>query len=81
MSFLSQFGFGRSRKTEDLERRVSRLQAALSHTSKVAGRWTAFRREVTGAIAVLMLALGFSSGLPFLLVFSTQSVWLREAGI
>ena len=29
----------------------------------------------------LMLALGFSSGLPFLLVFSTQSVWLREAGI
>jgi MFS transporter, PAT family, beta-lactamase induction signal transducer AmpG len=29
----------------------------------------------------LMLALGFSSGLPFLLVFSTQSAWLREAGI
>jgi len=30
---------------------------------------------------LLMLALGFSSGLPFLLVFSTQSAWLREAGI
>jgi MFS transporter, PAT family, beta-lactamase induction signal transducer AmpG len=30
---------------------------------------------------ILMLALGFSSGLPFLLVFSTQSAWLREAGI
>ena len=29
----------------------------------------------------LMLALGFSSGLPFLLVFSTQSAWLREVGI
>jgi PAT family beta-lactamase induction signal transducer AmpG len=29
----------------------------------------------------LMLALGFSSGLPFLLIFSTQSVWLREVGI
>ena len=28
-----------------------------------------------------MLALGFSSGLPFLLVFSTQSAWLREAGV
>jgi PAT family beta-lactamase induction signal transducer AmpG len=28
----------------------------------------------------LMLALGFSSGLPFLLIFSTQSAWLREAG-
>jgi PAT family beta-lactamase induction signal transducer AmpG len=29
----------------------------------------------------LMLALGFSSGLPFLLIFSTQSVWLREASV
>jgi PAT family beta-lactamase induction signal transducer AmpG len=29
----------------------------------------------------LMLALGFSSGLPFLLIFSTQSAWLREAGV
>ncbi len=28
-----------------------------------------------------MLFLGFSSGLPFLLVFSTLSVWLRRAGI
>jgi PAT family beta-lactamase induction signal transducer AmpG len=28
-----------------------------------------------------MLFLGFSSGLPLLLVFSTLSVWLREAGI
>jgi hypothetical protein len=29
----------------------------------------------------LMLTLGFSSGLPFLLIFSTQSAWLREAGV
>jgi PAT family beta-lactamase induction signal transducer AmpG len=29
----------------------------------------------------LMLALGFSSGLPFLLCFSTQSAWLRKAGV
>ena len=29
----------------------------------------------------LMLALGFSSGLPFLLIFSTQSAWLRESGV
>ena len=29
----------------------------------------------------LMLALGYSSGLPFLLIFSTQSLWLREAGV
>lgn len=30
---------------------------------------------------IIMLLLGFSSGLPFLLVFSTLSAWLREAGI
>src|SRR5271157_4753140 len=29
----------------------------------------------------LMLALGFSAGLPYLLVFSTLSAWLRETGI
>ncbi|HET7334154.1 MAG TPA: MFS transporter [Rhizomicrobium sp.] len=29
----------------------------------------------------LMLTLGFSSGLPFLLIFGTLSAWLREAGI
>lgn len=28
-----------------------------------------------------MLLLGFSSGLPFMLVFSTLSAWLRQAGI
>jgi TPR repeat protein len=60
MSFLSRFGFGRSRRTEDLERRVARLQAALSQGSEVAR--TGFRREVTGAIAVFMLALGFTLG-------------------
>jgi TPR repeat protein len=54
--------FSRSRKIEDLERRVSRLQAALRQSSEVAGRWTAFRREVTAAIAVLVLALGFTLG-------------------
>ncbi len=29
----------------------------------------------------LMLALGFSSGLPFLLIFGTLSAWLRESHI
>jgi PAT family beta-lactamase induction signal transducer AmpG len=29
----------------------------------------------------LMLALGFSAGLPFLLVFGTLSAWLRQAGV
>ncbi len=29
----------------------------------------------------IMLLLGFSSGLPFMLVFGTMSAWLREAGV
>jgi TPR repeat protein len=60
MSFLSRFGFGRRRKIEELEWHVSRLQAALSRCSEVAR--TGFRREVTWAIALLMLALGFTLG-------------------
>ena len=36
---------------------------------------------ITDKRLALMLALGFSSGLPFLLIFSTQSAWLREVGI
>ncbi len=31
--------------------------------------------------AIALLFLGFSAGLPILLIFSTLSVWLREAGI
>ena len=45
-------------------------------------------RRLWQALAVLahprarvMLLLGFSSGLPLLLVFGTLSVWLREAGV
>jgi PAT family beta-lactamase induction signal transducer AmpG len=30
---------------------------------------------------VAMLFLGFSAGIPYLLIFSTLSVWLREAGV
>ncbi|MEP0707905.1 MAG: MFS transporter [Parvibaculum sp.] len=30
---------------------------------------------------IIMLLLGFAAGLPFLLVFSTLSAWLRDAGI
>mgnify|MGYP003344222447 CR=1 FL=1 len=31
--------------------------------------------------ALVMLALGFSAGLPFLLIFDTLSAWLRDAGL
>jgi MFS transporter, PAT family, beta-lactamase induction signal transducer AmpG len=38
-------------------------------------------RDLQDSRVALMLALGFSSGLPFLLVFGTLSVRLREAGV
>ena len=44
-------------------------------------RW----RETLGVYArprmLSMLALGFSSGLPFMLIFSTLSAWLRQSGV
>ncbi|MDP8918984.1 MAG: MFS transporter [Pseudomonadota bacterium] len=44
-------------------------------------RRLSFRDVLTDGRIALMLPLGFSSGLPILLVFSTLSTWLREAGI
>jgi hypothetical protein len=62
MSLLPRLRLGRDPKAEALEKRVSTLQTALQQCAEVAGRWTQFRREVTAAIAVLMLALGFALG-------------------
>jgi PAT family beta-lactamase induction signal transducer AmpG len=49
---------------------------------------TAPKRNLRSALSVfadrrtlVMLALGFSAGLPFLLIFSTLSAWLRDAGL
>jgi uncharacterized protein len=63
MLTLPRLRFGRSRETETLERRVATLQTALRQCADVAGRWTAFRGQVTVAIAVLMMALGFALGI------------------
>ena len=42
-------------------------------------------RESLGAFlhprVVVMLFLGFSAGIPILLIFSSLSLWLREAGV
>src|SRR5688572_3812502 len=49
---------------------------------------TAPKRNLRSALGVyadrrtlVMLALGFSAGLPFLLIFDTLSAWLRDAGL
>ncbi|KHD89026.1 MAG: beta-lactamase [Bdellovibrio sp. ArHS] len=43
--------------------------------------WTQTLRSVTRPKVAIMLALGFSSGLPFMLVGNTLGFWLRESGI
>lgn len=43
--------------------------------------WGAIFRAFTAPPVVRMLFLGFSAGLPFMLVFNTLSIWLTEAGI
>ena len=38
-------------------------------------------RDLADSRVALMLAFGYSAGLPFLLVFGTLSIWLRESGV
>jgi PAT family beta-lactamase induction signal transducer AmpG len=44
-------------------------------------RWLAALRVYREPVVLRMLLLGFSAGVPLLLVFGTLSFWLREAGI
>ncbi|HUP91292.1 MAG TPA: MFS transporter [Solimonas sp.] len=46
-----------------------------------AQRWRAALRIYSQPRILAMLFLGFSAGLPFLLVFSTLSAWLRDAHV
>lgn len=50
-------------------------------TPRPAPGWRGVWRVYTEAATLRMLLLGFSAGLPPLLVFGTLSFWLREAGI
>ncbi len=43
--------------------------------------WLAALAIYCRAPVITMLFLGFSAGLPFLLVFSTLSAWLRSDGV
>ncbi len=43
--------------------------------------WRAVLRIHTQPQMLTMLALGFSAGLPFLLVYSSLSAWLRQSGL
>jgi len=43
--------------------------------------WSQTLRGLTHPRVVTMLFLGFSAGIPILLIFSSLSLWLREAGV
>lgn len=43
--------------------------------------WFESFKKFVDARSITMLGLGFSAGLPYFLIFSTLSLWLREAGL
>lgn len=53
----------------------------MSSDTAVKRGWKETLLSWTHPRAVAMLFLGFSAGLPILLIFSTLSLWLREAGV
>ena len=55
--------------------------AATAASSPTRRSWAATLKVYAEPASLRMLALGFSAGLPLLLVLGTLSFWLREAGI
>ena len=53
----------------------------MSPAESWAGNWRSALSVYTRPRVVSMVFLGFAAGLPFLLVFTTLSAWLTEAGI
>ncbi|MCF8017106.1 MAG: hypothetical protein K9L65_15735, partial [Chromatiaceae bacterium] len=68
---------------------TSKTSASLSTTtsasSATAGEGHQGWRKVLSALrdrrVLTMLFLGFAAGIPLLLIFSSLSLWLREAGV
>jgi len=58
---------------------MNKLPAADARGAK--SNWFAAALAYGDPRAISMLFLGFSSGLPFMLVFNTLSAWLRQSGI
>ena len=61
---------------------VSNDKAALPSESSTGTKksWGEAIKSYMDKRAWVMLLLGFSSGLPYLLIFSSLSIWLKEAG-
>lgn len=61
--------------------KTTAAEIPLPAAAKAKIAWRDVWRVYTEAATFRMLLLGFSAGLPLLLVFGTLSFWLREAGI
>ena len=57
------------------------IEGGTAHKKTLRTRLAATWEIFTQGHLFMMLLLGFSSGLPFLLVFGTLSAWLRTAGV
>ncbi len=56
-------------------------QSSAQKAAASTGSWLESAKEYLHPRVVAMLFLGFSAGLPFLLIFSTMSAWLRDIGV
>ncbi|MBK1693938.1 MFS transporter [Chromatium weissei] len=50
-------------------------------TQQLSASWRQAGRECKNPRVISMLFLGFAAGIPLLLIFSSLSLWLREAGV
>ena len=60
---------------------VTRENPPVAQATPATARWRAAWAVYTEPATLRWLLLGFSAGLPLVLVFGTLSLWLREAGI
>jgi PAT family beta-lactamase induction signal transducer AmpG len=57
------------------------MSSSAANSNQIKPSWTATFKVYLEPPTLRMLSLGFSAGLPLLLVLGTLSFWLREAGI
>ena len=60
---------------------MSAVKSVPPNQSAVKKSWGEAAKAYLDPRVIIMLFLGFSAGIPILLIFSSLSLWLREAGI
>jgi len=57
------------------------MPPGMTNPKATRGSWSDALRPFLDSRVIAMLFLGFSAGIPLLLIFSSLSLWLREAGV